>query len=131
MAQPPVTLTALTALPHGEATADVPSEDVAIRRWANPHLVNTVTGGLEHSCHSCLLAFGLVTTLIGVVTTSVAYVRDSHGSVIATLGLILLASGLAASASSCLWSCCRKTRRGRKESFSMLVCEQQEKKMTV
>ncbi|XP_030053609.1 transmembrane protein 100 [Microcaecilia unicolor] len=132
MARPQVTLTALTALPQDERKPDLPDEDVEVQTQADPRLLGTTTGGLEYSCHSCLLAFGLVTTLIGIVTTGVAYTRDSHGSVIATLGLVLLGSGLTSVALSCMWRrCWKKGRRRRKESFSMLVCEEQEKKMTV
>ncbi|MEE6483217.1 hypothetical protein FKM82_013471 [Ascaphus truei] len=102
------------------------------RSTANPHLVSTTTGGVENSCHSCLLAFGMVTFLIGVSTTCLAIATEKTYSVLSILGISILVMGIASVTFSCIWRVYRRKRKEkRNEDRAALVYEYQEKKLTI
>ncbi|OCT70791.1 hypothetical protein XELAEV_18037715mg [Xenopus laevis] len=98
----------------------------------SPYLVSTTTGGVENSCHSCMLAFGMVTFIIGISTSSLAYATNSVGSVLFSLGITVLFMGIASVTFSCVWRYYRKKRKERmKEDLAELFYEYQQKKIRV
>ncbi|OCT72965.1 hypothetical protein XELAEV_18035946mg [Xenopus laevis] len=98
----------------------------------NPYLVSTTTGGVENSCHSCMLAFGIVTFIIGVSTSSLAYATNSVGSVLFSLGVTVLFMGIASVTFSCGWRYYRKKQKEKmKEDQAELFYEYQQKKIRV
>uniref|UniRef100_A0A6I8SJI2 Transmembrane protein 100 n=1 Tax=Xenopus tropicalis TaxID=8364 RepID=A0A6I8SJI2_XENTR len=102
------------------------------RSTERPYLVSTTTGGVENSCHSCMLAFGMVAFIIGVSTSSLAYATNSVGSVLFTLGITVLFMGIAFVSFSCAWRYHRKKRKEKmKEDLAELFYEYQRKKFRV
>ncbi|KAG8569662.1 hypothetical protein GDO81_014510 [Engystomops pustulosus] len=98
----------------------------------DPHLISTTTGGMENSCHSCLLGFGMVTLIIGISTTALYYASDTHAIVLSVIGHSILGLGIISIIFSIMWRYYRKKRKERmNEDLAELFYENQQKKYRI
>lgn len=98
----------------------------------DPHLISTTTGGMENSCHSCLLGFGIVTLIIGISTTGLFYANKRPDLVLSVLGHSILSLGIIAILFSCIWRYYRKRRKAKiNEDLAELFYENQQKKYRI
>lgn len=98
----------------------------------DPHLISTTTGGMENSCHSCMLGFGIVALLIGISSTSVYYANEQSDLALSIVGHTVLFLGIASIVFSCAWRYYRKRRKAKiMEDLAELVYESKLKKIRI
>nr|DBA16114.1 TPA: hypothetical protein GDO54_003537 [Pyxicephalus adspersus] len=98
----------------------------------DPHLISTTTGGMENSCHSCMLGFGLVTLIIGISTTSVYYANGSSDFSLSVVGHSVLFLAITCLLFSCAWRYYRKKQKEKiMEDLAELCYENKLKKIRI
>ncbi|KAM8927730.1 transmembrane protein 100-like [Pelodytes ibericus] len=98
----------------------------------DPHLISTTTGGMENSCHNCMLGLGIIAFLIGVSATSVAVAAETIDFVLFVLGLSVIIIGISSVVFSCVWRVYRKKQKAkRNEDLAILFYESKEKKIRI
>lgn len=121
-----------STLPYDRVMVNMEREEVSLGRTKSqldPRLISTTTGSVENSCHSCLLPFGVLASIIGLVTTSVACAGRFSDTILTVAGGVLLATGLLGVTVSCIWQQYR--RRKRCGSWTILTGETQAKKAVI
>lgn len=98
----------------------------------DPRLISTTTGGMENSCHNCLLGFGMVTLLIGISTTGVCYANDPSNVTLSVFGHSVLIMGIVFIIFSCAWRYYRKKKKAKMmEDMAELCYENKLKKVQI
>lgn len=121
-----------STLPYDRVTVNMEREEVSLERTKSqldPRLISTSTGSVEDSCHSCLLPFEVLASIIGLVTTSVACAGSFSDTILTVIGGVLLAAGLLGVTVGCIWQQCR--RRKRCGSWTVLTGETEAKKSVI